>query len=87
MNNHSGLLTFSSSRNHRGQDPAVLKLFRWLAEHGPGSFGLAHLHDDEAPTEDAANSFEVVRLLRGRIEHLEDPFFSPIVPRVYPPYP
>lgn len=92
MNNASGLLTFSSSRNHRGLSPSAVEVLRWLAENGPGSYGLVYLHDDEdvgdtgrlrgRDSSDHSNEFRVWRLLDGKLEELDDPFLSPIVPRI-----
>ena len=86
MNNHSGMLHFHSSRNHRGVKPTAIELLEWLAEHGPGSFGLAYLHDDEDVRDgtDHSNEFRVWRLCGGSIEELSDPFLSPIVPNLNP---
>ena len=92
LNNHSGILRFSTYRNHRGE-PSALRILYWLAEHGPGSYGLVYVHDDEdtsrtnsfgASPIDHTNEFRVWRLLRGAVDELSDPFLSPLVPRVNP---
>lgn len=93
-NNHKGLLQVYLSRNHRGSP--FWGMLSWIAEHGPGSYGLFHVHDDEDSTgppyardipEDYSNVFRVHRIMRGRVEELADPFFSPIVPNLEPVHP
>lgn len=88
MNNQRGILLMSSSTNHRGAQPTLVEVLFWLAENGPGSYGLVHLHDDEDAGRrngaDYSNVFRVWRLLAGKVEELEDPFLSPIVPLVNP---
>ena len=92
MNNDSGILLMSSSRNHRGKQPTILEVLFWLAENGPGSYGLVYLHDDadtgvsakQEGRPDYSNVFRVWRLLAGRVEELDDPFLSPIMPRINP---
>jgi hypothetical protein len=91
MNNVRGVLMLSSSRNHRGARPTVLTVLDWLAENGPGSYGLVYIHDDEdrarvivagAETKDFSNVFRVWRLLEGAVEEFDDPFLSPLFPTV-----
>jgi hypothetical protein len=94
MNNDSGILLFSSSRNHRGMQPSALQLLYWLAEAGPGSYGLVYLRDDEDVGDggrargrdgtDHSNEFRVWRLLAGKVKEFDDPFLSPIVPKINP---
>lgn len=94
LNNMSGVLTFASSSNHRGVTPWAVDVLHWLATNGPGSYALVYLHDDEDVGEagrsrgrdgtDRSNEFRVWRLLGGRVEELDDPFLSPIVPRIDP---
>ena len=94
MYHSCGVLTFTSSSNHRGQTPGPVDLLRWLAEQGPGSYGLVYLHDDEDVGDagrargrdgtDCSNEFRVWRLLAGKVEELDDPFLSPIIPRLDP---
>src|SRR5690349_12209888 len=40
-----GILQFTVARNHRGS--AVWDMLQWIAENGPGSYGLFYVHDDE----------------------------------------
>jgi hypothetical protein len=94
MNNARGILTMSSSRNHRGLDPTVLTVLAWLARNAPGSYGLVYLHDDEDAGEyalargrdgtDHTDAFRVWRLLQGIVEEFDDPFLSPIIPKTGP---
>jgi hypothetical protein len=70
-------------RNHRYRP--VIELFRWVAAELPDSYGLLYVHDDEV--EGQANEFRVWRLARGRFEELADPFLSPYIPTVEPPWP
>jgi hypothetical protein len=69
-------------RNHRFEP--VVELFRWVADELPESYGLLYVHDDEAAGQD--NEFRVWRLARGRFEELADPFLSPYIPTVEPPW-
>ena len=95
INNERGILTFYSSSNHRGMDhPWPVDVLLWLAQNGPGSYGLVYLSDDEdfgdagrsrgRDGTDHSNEFRVWRLLNGKVEELDDPFLSPIVPRINP---
>lgn len=94
MNNVSGVLLFASSTNHRCSPPTAIELLHWLAENGPGSYGLVYVHDDEDDGErgrlygrvsaDHSNEFRVWRLVGGMVEELGDPFLSPIVPLINP---
>ena len=87
MNNERGILMLSSSRNHRSGRPSALQVLDWLAEHGPGSYGLIYLHDDEdgrtgpasggGGTIDFREHYRVWRLRDGKIDELDDPFLSP----------
>ena len=86
-NNDRGVLTFSVSRNHRSS--AVWAMLAWIASHGPGSYGLFYVHDDEdvvrtpgkgRPTGDHSNSFRVHRLVHGVLTEMDDPFFGEIWP-------
>ncbi len=62
----------------------VVSLFRWVAEELPDSYGLLYIYDDES--EAHANEFRVWRLARGRFEEQPDPFLSPYIPTVEPPW-
>ena len=93
-NNHNGLLQVYLSRNHRGSP--FWDMLGWIAEHGPGSYGLFHVHDDEdtagppygrAIPEDYNNVFRVHRVMNGRVDELADPFFGPIIPSLEPVHP
>lgn len=94
LNYVHGVLSLASATNHRGQMPTIVTVLHWLAEHGPSSYGIVYLHDDEdsgawaqargRSGEDLTNVFRVWRLRRGRVDELEDPFLSPIVPALHP---
>jgi hypothetical protein len=93
-NNHKGLLQVYLSRNHRSSP--LWAMLGWIAEHGPGSYGLFYVHDDEDAAglrygrdipEDYNNVFRVHRVMNGRVDELADPFFGPIVPSLEPVHP
>ena len=93
-NNHNGLLQAYLSRNHRGSP--VWDMLGWIAGHGPGSYGVFHVHDDEdtadppyarAISEDYNNVFRVHRIMNGQVDELADPFFGRIVPSLEPVHP
>lgn len=96
LNNHTGILQLASSRNHRGETPLAVEVLEWIASNGPGSYGLVYIHDDEDAGDgarsrgrsgvDHTNEFRVWRLLDGKVEELDDPFLSPIVPRINPSF-
>lgn len=64
--------------NHRRD--AVLDVFRWLAEHGPGSCGLLFVRDDEDPRGMEFCEWRVWRLARGKLREFEDLYLSPEFP-------
>ena len=91
MNNDRGVLQFFTSRYHRRS--CIWDLIGWIAKYGIGSYGLVYVHDDEDRIgakhygrghADYTNVFRVWRILGGKVDELEDPFLSPIVPRVNP---
>jgi hypothetical protein len=93
-NNHNGMLQVYLSRNHRSSP--FWAMLKWIAEHGPGSYGLFYVQDDEdsagppygrAIPEDYNNVFRVHRIMNGRVDELADPFFGPIVPSLEPVHP
>jgi hypothetical protein len=73
-------------RNHR-YGP-VVDLFRWVAAELPFSYGLLYVHGDEDMRggSEPGNAFRVWRLARGRFDELADPFLSPYIPTVEPPW-
>jgi hypothetical protein len=83
-NNHKGMLQVYLSRNHRGSP--FWDMLAWIAEHGPGSYGLFHVNDDEE-SETSGNVFRVHRIMNGRVDEMPDPFFGPIVPNFQPEHP
>ena len=64
--------------NHRRD--AILDIFRWLAEHGPGSYGLLFVRDDEDPRGIEFYEWRVWRLARGKLREFEDLYLSPEIP-------
>lgn len=70
-------------------------MLEWIAEHGPGSYGLFHVQDDEdlggfgdrQGGDDHSNVFRIHRVLNGRVDELPDPFFGRIVPDIEYPLP
>lgn len=83
-NNHQGMLQAYLSRNHRGSP--FWDMLTWIAEKGPGSYGLFYVNDDEE-YDGSGNDFRVHRVMNGRVEELPDPFFGPIVPNLEPMHP
>lgn len=91
MNNARGVLQFFTSKNHRAS--SIWQLMEWIAKNGAGSYGIVYVHDDEDEVgntiygrgeADFSNAFRVWRILNGKIEEFDDPFLSPIVPRINP---
>lgn len=85
LNDDRGVLLFHVARNHTSSE--VMDTLAWIGEHGPGSYGLVHIHDDEddgvhrRPTGvDRSNVFRVLRLRDGLVTELDDPFLGPIWP-------
>jgi hypothetical protein len=77
------VLSAHGLRNHRHEP--VIRLFRWLAEAMPDSYGLLYVHDDEDA--EYANAFRVWRLALGKFSDHSEPFLSPYIPNVERPYP
>ena len=83
-------------RNHRYRP--VIDLFRRVATELPFSYGLLYVQDDEDglrgtadaqsahPAPNRSNEFRVWRLGRGEFEEQADPFLSPYIPTVEPPW-
>lgn len=91
FNNMSGLFQFAASRNHRAS--CIWDMMRWVAANGAGSYGMVYVHDDEDSKgnsdyrrgdADFSNCFRIWRILNGKVEELDDPFLSPIVPLINP---
>jgi len=68
-------------RNHRdARGPQVVGLFELVAEKAPGSYGLLYEIDhDFIGLDGEGNFFTVLRLARGRLAKMGDPFLSPFV--------
>lgn len=73
-------------RNHRYQP--VIELFRWVATELPFAYGLLYVYDDEDTNRGGTldNEFRVWRLARGQFGEYADPFLSPFIPTVEPPW-
>jgi hypothetical protein len=86
LNGWLNALSVMGSTNHRYQP--IIDLFEWLAEHGPGSYGLLYVQDKEdyRRTGDYQEVFRVWRLARGTLHELDDPFLSPRIPTIEDPY-
>jgi hypothetical protein len=89
--NDSGILLYCVSRNHRAS--CVWDMLAWIAEHGPGSYGLLYVHDDEDLIDfksygrgrcDYSGVFRVHRIANGHLDELDDPFLSPRFPKINP---
>lgn len=89
--NDSGILLYCVSRNHRAS--SVWDMLGWITEHGPGSYGLFYVHDDEDLIDnksygrgqsDYSGVFRVHRLANGRVDEFDDPFLSPHFPKINP---
>lgn len=81
LNNHTGLLQFHTSRNHRA-GAVVWTLSEYIARQSKGSFGVLHVHDDEDSggrlgAQNFSQSFRIWRILDGVVSEHADPLFSP----------
>jgi len=59
----------------------IIKLYQFIADQAPGSYGLLYTRDDE-DIDGYDNEFRVFVLARGSIQQKEDAFLSPFVPVV-----
>lgn len=75
-------LHIAGQHNHEAE--YVIELFRWIAQIGPGSYGILYFLDDE--DKQYENEFRVWRLCRGELKEYDDPFLSPFVPTVEDEY-
>ena len=84
LQRHNGCdsLMIAGQYNHRAE--YVFELFRWIAEHAVGSYGLLYILDDEDSSSDRDfdNVFRVWVLRRGTFSEQPDPFLSPRTPTV-----
>ena len=70
------------STNHKGSDwEDVYKLFEFIAEKAPGSYGLLSYWDDE---DDSGhdNFINVYALKKGKLSFHKDSFLSPCIPTI-----
>lgn len=69
------LITASGVRSrYQGE---VLAVFEWLARESPRAYGLIYLRGPDAG-EDGLHRFQVRRIRRGTIEHLEDRYLGDV---------
>ncbi|KUN14772.1 hypothetical protein AQJ11_44110 [Streptomyces corchorusii] len=69
--------------NHRSS-PDPVELFEHVAVVAPGSYGLLHVRDDEAPGHE--NEVRVLRLVRGVVTQHTEALLSPCIPTVEDPF-
>jgi hypothetical protein len=82
---HFRVFLVAGLRNHLYRP--VFDLFEWIAENGPGSYGLLYVWDDEdTHVADYSEVFRVWRLARGELQEMDDPFLSPTIPTIEDPY-
>ncbi|WP_158261130.1 MULTISPECIES: Imm7 family immunity protein [Pirellulaceae] len=77
LNNTSGVLHITSSRNHTA--PELFQLLDWIVENALGSYGIIYVLDDES---EYSNEFRVIKINKGNYTFHNDPFLSPIYPEV-----
>ena len=85
LNNHKGLLTWTTSRNHRPGH--VWHMLDWIAINAVGSYGVFYVHDDEDDRRVANisegchvdNVFRVHWLRSGNWTEAPDPYFGPVL--------
>jgi Immunity protein 7 len=86
LQRHNGCdsLFVVGQHNHRAGGEYVFEVFRWIATHAPGSYGILYIRDDEDMKRgaDFSNEFRVWRLYRGVFIEERDPFLSPAIPTV-----
>ncbi|GIO83997.1 hypothetical protein J25TS5_09290 [Paenibacillus faecis] len=71
-------ILISGLHNHKSS--YVVEIFKWIAEHTVGSYGLLYTRDDEDPVDE--NRFVVWKLARGELRKETDPFLSPCIPKI-----
>lgn len=81
LNWAGAVVTVAACRNHRYEP--VIELFRWLASNVDDAHGVLFVRDQESEHD---NEFRVWRLARGVLADLADPFLSPCVPTIEPPW-
>ena len=90
LNNHTGLLSFMASRNHRAS--MVWDMLDWVATASARSFGVVYVFDDEDVPErtgyrrtevDYSNVFRVHVVRDGQVTEQSDPFLGPVHPHLF----
>jgi hypothetical protein len=74
LRDSNGLFCLGVSGCASGASHGIVDVFRWLAEHAPGSYGLLHVFDSDDRNRDAGAGFRVYRLARSRCDLLPDAF-------------
>ncbi len=91
--NVAHIVTVGGFPNHAGSTD-VLDVFERIAKLAPGSYGLLHVHDDEAgssysPTgdhhPDDNNAWFTYVMRRGTVTRERDHYLSPHIPKVEDP--
>lgn len=79
LNNHSGLLQFYTSINHRRS--GIWDLMDFVSTQSLGSYGAIYIHDDEdinrIDSLDFRSSYRIWRILDGKVTEHDDKLFSP----------
>ncbi|MGW6255930.1 Imm7 family immunity protein [Streptomyces sp. NPDC055085] len=70
--------------SHHRSSPDAGGLFEHVAVVAPGSYGLLHVFDDEAP--DRESEVRVLRLVRGTVTQHTEALLSPYIPTVEDPF-
>jgi hypothetical protein len=83
--NVSYFFSIVGSTNHAEPvERNLLGLLHIIADSTPGSYGLIYIQDDEN-TEGFGNEFQVLRVVRGKVERLKDNYLSPCIPVIEDP--
>jgi hypothetical protein len=72
------LWVIGCSNRKRSDWDDVVKLFRFIAEISPGSYGILSFWDDE-DVDGLSNIYQAYVLRRGALEKKIDPFLSPCI--------
>jgi len=81
---YNGQDSFLISGLHNHKSKYVIEIYNWIAVYLPGSYGLLYIQDDEDT--ESYNIFTVLKLARGKVQKVNDPFLSPYVPTVEDEY-
>lgn len=70
-----------NSNRKSAEAEEIIKLYQFIAERAPGSYGVLFTRDDE-DVEGFENEFKVIVLARGALQEQKDLLLSPFVPVV-----